>query len=54
MLFHVEPQFYSGGIPIIPDIIHVSGGDGEDGFEDGHMVQQSIPSVTVEKILNRI
>ena len=41
MLFHVEPQFYSGEIPIIPDIIHVSVRDREDAFEDDHLVQRS-------------
>ena len=41
MLFHVEPQFYSGEIPIISDIIHVSGGDGEGDFGDGHLVRRS-------------
>ena len=41
MLFHVEPQFYSGEIPIVPEIIHVSGGDREDASEDDHLVQRS-------------
>ena len=48
MLFHVEPQFYSGEIPIISDIIHVSGGDGEGDFGDGHLVQRSLPFPLVE------
>ena len=33
-LFDIEPQFYSGEIPIGSDIIHVSGGDAERDFED--------------------
>ena len=37
MLFHVEPQHYSGEIPIGSDIIHVSGGDAERDFEDDHL-----------------
>ena len=48
MLFHVEPQFYSGEIPIISDIIHVSGGDGEGDFGDGHLVQRNMPMSTVD------
>ena len=34
VLFHVEPQHYSGEIPIGSDMIHVSGGDAERDFED--------------------
>ena len=30
--FHVEPQFYSDEVPIISDIVHVSGGDDEGDF----------------------
>ena len=37
MLFNVEPQHYSGEIPIGSDIIHVSGGDAERDFEDDHL-----------------
>ena len=48
MLFHVEPQFYSGEIPIISDIIHVSGGDGELDFGDGHLVQRKMSMSTVD------
>ena len=51
MFFHVEPQFYSGEIPIISDIIHVSGGDGEGDFEDGHLVHRSWLVPTVESNL---
>ena len=36
-LFHVEPQHYSDEIPILSDIIHVSGGDAERDFEDDHL-----------------
>ena len=46
MLFHVEPQFYSGEIPIISDIIHVSGGDDEGDFENA-LAPATMPSVTV-------
>ena len=31
----------AGEIPIGSDIIHVSGGDREDDFEDDHLVQRS-------------
>ena len=34
---HIEPQHYSGEIPIGSDIIHVSGGDAERDFEDDHL-----------------
>ena len=34
ILLHIEPQHYSGEIPIGSDIIHVSGGDAERDFED--------------------
>ena len=47
MLFHVEPQFYSGEIPSKPDIIDVSGGDCEGDFEDGHLVHRSWLVLTV-------
>ena len=33
-LFDIEPQFYSGEIPIGSDMIHVSGGDAERDFEN--------------------
>ena len=39
--FHVEPQFYSGEIPVISDIIYGSGGDHEDDFEDDHLIQRA-------------
>ena len=48
MLFHVEPQFYSGEISIISDIIHVSGGDAERDFEDDHLAPAKLPWSTVE------
>ena len=34
ILLHIWPQRYSGEIPIGSDIIHVSGGDRKDDFED--------------------
>ena len=34
ILFDIDPQRYSGEIPIGSDIIHVSGGDRKDDFED--------------------
>ena len=37
MLLNVDPQHYSGEIPIGSDIIHVSGGDAERDFEDDHL-----------------
>ena len=39
---------YSGEIPIISDIIHVSGGDGEGDFEDDHLAPATTQSPTVE------
>ena len=48
MLFHVEPQHYSGEIPIGSDIIHVSGGDAERDFEDDHLAPAKPPCSTVE------
>mgnify|MGYP003314967982 CR=1 FL=1 len=41
VLSHLEPQFYSGEIPILSDIIHVSGGDAERDFEDDHLALSS-------------
>ena len=37
ILLRIEPQHYSGEIPIGSDIIHVSGGDAERDFEDDHL-----------------
>ena len=37
MFFHIRPQRYSGEIPIGFDMIHVSGGDRKDDFEDDHL-----------------
>ena len=34
MLFNVDPQHYSGEIPIGSDMIHVSGHDRKDDFLD--------------------
>ena len=48
MLFHVEPQFYSDELPIIPDITHVYGGDAERDFEDDHLVQRKMSMSTVD------
>ena len=48
MLFHVEPQFCSDEFPTISDIIHVSGGHGEGYFEDGDLVQGSVPFLLVD------
>ena len=48
MLFHIWPQRYSGEIPIQSGIIHVSGGDAERDFEDGHSAPTKLPWSTVE------
>ena len=37
VLFDIDPQHYSVEIPIGSDIIHVSGGDRKDDFEDDHL-----------------
>ena len=43
VLIHVEPQHYSGEIPILSDITHVSGGDAERDFEDDHFAPAKPP-----------
>ena len=47
-IFHVEPQCHSGEIPVLSDIIHVSGGDAERNFEDDHLAPAKLPCSTVE------
>ena len=39
--FDIEPQRYSGEIPIGSDITHVFGGDAERDFEDDHLALPS-------------
>ena len=36
-LLHIRPQRYSGEIPIGSDMIHVSGRDRKDDFEDDQL-----------------
>ena len=37
VLFDPKPQHHAGEIPIGPDMIHVSGGDRKDDFEDDQL-----------------
>ena len=48
MLFQVEPHYYADDFFTIQDIIYVSGGDDEGEFEDAHLVQRSMPSLTLK------
>ena len=48
MLFDIDPQHYSGEIPIGSDIIHVSGGDAERDFEDDHLALPKLSWSTIE------
>ena len=41
-------NFYSDKFPIISDIFHVSGGDGEGDFEDAQLAPATTQSPTVE------
>ena len=48
VLFDIEPQHYSGEIPIGSDIIHVSGGDAERDFEDDHLALPKLSWSTID------
>ena len=48
MLFDIDPQHYSGEIPIGSDIINVSGGDAERDFEDDHLALPKLSWSTIE------
>ena len=48
MIFHVEPNFYSDDVPIISDIVLVSGEDREGDFKDDHLVQRACLVSTVQ------
>ena len=44
----IEPNFYSGEIPIGSDMIHVSGGDAERDFEDDHLAPPKPSCSTID------
>ena len=48
ILFDIDPQRYSGEIPIGSDMIHVSGRDRKDDFEDDHLAPPEPSCSTVE------
>ena len=52
MLFHLEPQHYSGEISIGSDIIHVSGGDVERDFEDDHLAPAKPPCRPLSRLIH--
>ena len=48
VLFDIDPQHCSVEIPIGSDIIHVSGGDRKDDFEDDHLAPPNLSLSTVD------
>ena len=51
MLFNVDPQHYSGEIPIGSDMIHVSGGDRKDDLEDDLLAPPKLPWSTLSRLI---
>ena len=51
ILFDIEPQRYSGEIPIGSDIIHVYGGDAERDFEDDHLALPKLPWSKLSRLI---
>ena len=50
-LFDIEPQHYSGEIPIGSDMIHVSGGDRKDDLEDDLLAPPKLPWSTLSRLI---